>query len=250
MSSKQPRDKTDEYPAITPEEPGWTERGQQRRGSDFNTAMVHLFRAEVTRANVWRQRLDATTNWAVITTAAVISFVFGESTAHHSIIILNTLLVTLFLYIEARRYRYYELWSLRVRLIEINYFAVMLSPSIQAPTHNWSQKLKSSLLYPRFPISIWEALGRRLRRNYLWLYVLLGLAWLLRVWLLPDAADSWQAFLDRAAIGALPGWFVLLVGLTVNGTLFVIAVTTRHLHAATGEVLPHGVNLIDRDVDV
>ena len=40
--------------------------------------MVHFFRAEVHRANIWRQRLDTTTNWAVVTTGAAISFAFSE----------------------------------------------------------------------------------------------------------------------------------------------------------------------------
>jgi uncharacterized membrane protein len=31
----------------------------------------------VSRANTWRQQLDTTTNWAVITTGAAISFAFG-----------------------------------------------------------------------------------------------------------------------------------------------------------------------------
>ena len=38
---------------------------------EFANAMIHFYRAEVTRANVWRQRLDATTNWAVIWCSAM-----------------------------------------------------------------------------------------------------------------------------------------------------------------------------------
>jgi len=51
-----------------PEEPVWTYRGYRLKTSEFVTAMVHLFRAEIQRANVWRQRLDTTTNWAVVAT--------------------------------------------------------------------------------------------------------------------------------------------------------------------------------------
>ena len=45
-------------PIEDPEEPVWTYRGYKLGSSEFVTAMVHLFRAEVQRANVWRQRLD------------------------------------------------------------------------------------------------------------------------------------------------------------------------------------------------
>ncbi|MBU1877465.1 MAG: DUF2270 domain-containing protein, partial [Chloroflexi bacterium] len=68
-------------------EPVWTFRGYSLQPSEFTTAMVHLFRAEVQRANVWRQRLDTTTNWAVITTGAAISIAFSSAT-HHGVIIL------------------------------------------------------------------------------------------------------------------------------------------------------------------
>ena len=34
------------------------------------TALSHLYRGEVYRSTVWRTRLDATTNWAVVTTVA------------------------------------------------------------------------------------------------------------------------------------------------------------------------------------
>src|SRR4030067_2343692 len=84
-------------------EPVWTFRGYQLKPSEFTTAMVHFFRAEISRANVWRVRLDTTTNWAVVTTGAVISFSFSEPTGNHSVIILSTLLITLFLFIDGRR---------------------------------------------------------------------------------------------------------------------------------------------------
>ena len=144
-------------------EPVWTYRGYQLRPSEFTTAMVHLFRAEVQRANVWRQRIDTTTNWAVITTGAAISFAFSRAQVEdHRVIILNVLLVTLFLYIEARRDRYYELWSYRVRLLETDFYAAMLVPPF-GPAPDWAESLAENLLHPRFPISIWEALGRRFR---------------------------------------------------------------------------------------
>jgi uncharacterized membrane protein len=112
------RKKSDE-----PEEPVWTYRGYKLKTSEFVTAMVHFFRAEVSRANVWRQRLDTTTNWAVVSTGATLSIAFSQPAIHHGIILLNTLLVMWFLFIEARRYRYYELWSYRVRLMETDFHA-------------------------------------------------------------------------------------------------------------------------------
>jgi uncharacterized membrane protein len=219
-------------------EPVWTYRGYQLGPGEFTTAMVHFFRAEVQRANVWRQRLDTTTNWAVITTGAAISLTFSRAIAEdHRVIILNVLLVTLFLYIEARRDRYYELWSYRVRLMETDFFATMLVPPFH-PAPDWAESLAENLLHPQSPISMWEALGRRFRRNYFWIYVILGLAWLSKVWLHPTQAMSWSHLLSRAAIGPIPGSVVLAAGLCFNGALMLLGLLTIGLQQATGEVLP------------
>ena len=41
---------------------------------EYISVMIHFYRGEIQRSTVWRQRLDATTNWAVLTTAAMLSF--------------------------------------------------------------------------------------------------------------------------------------------------------------------------------
>ncbi|MBN1658563.1 MAG: DUF2270 domain-containing protein, partial [Anaerolineae bacterium] len=216
----------------------WSYRGYQLGPGEFTTAMVHFFRAEVQRANVWRQRLDTTTNWAVVTTGAAISFAYSRTdVADHRLIILNVLLVTLFLYIEARRYRYYELWSYRVRLMETDFFATMLVPPFH-PAPDWAESLADNLLHPQFPISLLEALGRRMRRNYFWIYLILDMAWLSKVWLHPTPATSWPLFLQRAEIGTIPGQIVIVAGVVVNALFFLMALLTVGLQRASGEVLP------------
>src|SRR3982751_4025045 len=64
--------------------------------AEFNMAMVHFYRGEVQRSNVWRGRLDTTTNWAVITTGATLSFVFGSVSNPHFAIPINSILVCIF----------------------------------------------------------------------------------------------------------------------------------------------------------
>ena len=65
--------------------------------AEFNMAMVHFYRGEVQRSNVWRTRLDTTTNWAVITTGATLSFVFSSPDNPHFAIPINSILVSIFL---------------------------------------------------------------------------------------------------------------------------------------------------------
>src|SRR5574339_129242 len=230
-----PRTPSDRAPE--PDEPVWTYRGYRLKTSEFVTAMVHFFRAEIQRANVWLVRLDTTTNWAVVATGATLSIAFSQPEIHHAIIILNTLLVLCFLLIETRRYRYYELWSYRVRLMETDFYAAMLVPPFH-PSPEWAESLAENLLSPSFPISIWEALGRRLRRNYFWIYMILGLSWLAKGWLFPSPPADFADFVLRSSIGPLPGKTVLVLGALYYGFLVVVALGTISMTHATGEVLP------------
>lgn len=72
------------------------------------TALCHYYRAEMDRANTWRTRLDVTTNWAIVTTAAFLSVSFGNPKFPHFVLILATIFVLFFLIIESRRYMYFD----------------------------------------------------------------------------------------------------------------------------------------------
>jgi uncharacterized membrane protein len=204
--------------------------------SEFNTALAHFYRGEITRANTWRNRLDTTTNWAVLTTGATLSFAFSSPTNPHFVILINTVLVGFFLFMEARRYRYYEIWSSRVRLVETGYFTQILIPDAAADD-SWMKLLVEDLKTPHFTISEWEALGRRLRRNYLWIFVLLAACWNLKVYIHPVPAYDFNAFIDRATIGVIPGEVVFMIGVIFNAGLLTFAAATASLREATGEVL-------------
>lgn len=236
MSSEQTipgADKAGERPVR---EPVWHYRGYDLRSSEFTTAMIHLYRGEINRANTWRNRLDATTNWAIVTTAAVISFALANASNTHAVLLIDMVLILIFLWIEARRYRYFELFSYRVRLLETDFFAAMLVPPFQ-PSPDWAETLATSLLRPKFPISNWEAVGRRLRRNYLSILGILLLVWCFKLYSLPFPAQSFEEFAGRAFIGPVAGQTVLLLVVAVALVLIVLALATTRLHDATGEVL-------------
>ena len=139
---------------------------------------------------------------------------------------------------EARRYRYYEIWASRVRVLETGYYAPMLAPDNVPRDQEWASHLAADLLTPHFTISVWEAIGRRLRRNYIWLFALLALSWNLKVYLHPVSARTFDEFLLRAQVGLIPGWVVFIIGFLFNAALFIGAVGTVKLREATGEVLP------------
>lgn len=206
---------------------------------DFNSAMIHFYRGEVQRSNTWRRRLDATTNWAVITAGATLSFVFSSPNSPHFAIPINSILVAIFLFMEARRYRYYEVWANRVRVLETGYFAPMLSYRSISPDKEWAEHISADLLEPHFTITEWEAVGRRLRSNYVWIFVLLALSWTLKVYLHPIPASSLNEFVFRAHVGLAPGWLVIAMGVVFNLIIFAVAIGTLQLKEASSEVESH-----------
>ncbi|MBM7843285.1 DUF2270 domain-containing protein [Herpetosiphon giganteus] len=207
--------------------------------NEFNTALVHLYRGELSRANTWRVRLDGTTNWAVLTTGATLSFAFSSASNTPVMILLNSLLIMFFLFIEARRYRFYDLWRTRVRVMETEFFADMLAPEPDSDSGgpHWRELLAQDLMEPHFNISVIEAMSRRLRRNYVWIFALLALSWVTKVGIHPTIARSFAEVYDRAAVGPLPSWFMLLFGLAFNGGLVWLGWLGEKSQESSGEIL-------------
>lgn len=213
----------------------WTYQGYHLDAGNFTTAMVHYYRAEVTRTNTWRNRLDTTTNWAVVTTAAALTFTFSAPENPHIVMLLVIALTMVFLRMEARRYSYYSLWYHRVRLLETEFFAKMLAPPFE-PSHDWGDAMTETLMNPVFPISRFEAMGVRYRRNYVWLFTLSLLSWLTKLWMHPQPAASFQEMLARAEIGFnIHGvWVVAAVLLTyLLLTAMMIVVILRERRAGS-----------------
>lgn len=175
--------------------------------------LVHLYRAAVSHADTWRQRLDATTNWAVITTAAVLTFSFGSSDSPHFIVLLALLFVVFFLLMESRRYQAYNLWQRRIRVLH----RAIIVPALKPP-EEVDRDLVETLLgkladdigswFPAIPL--WAAIGYRVRRIYGPLVTLILLTWFLKLYAHPRSARSFLEYIDRATVGLVPGAAVMV----------------------------------------
>lgn len=199
------------------------------------TSLAHLYRAQVQRADMWRARLDSTTNWAVVSTAASLTVAFSNPRSGPMIIILATVIISLFLWIEARRYRYFELWSLRVRLLERNYLAPLLDPE-ESVEEGWEKILAKTLTQQTFPIQRKEAFGRRYRSVYIWLQAILTLSFLIHIWLYPEPAGAWPEVWARPLVGHFTVGLALGLGVCFQAALFAFGMATRKLQEAEGEV--------------
>lgn len=189
-------------------------------------ALAHLYRGEVYRSTVWRTRLDHTTNWAVVTTGLALSLTFAGADASPLPLILLGLLVTVFLLFEARRYRYFNVWRARCRLIETDVYVPMLRGEGVKMDGKWNTLLADDYARPHFHISFTRSIGRRLRKNYAYILAVQGIAYCGKLAIHPADVSSVSEFFDRAAIGPLPGWSVLLAGVIFHGIWVAIALTT------------------------
>jgi uncharacterized membrane protein len=175
---------------------------------EFINAMVHLYRGELGEATAWRSRIDTTSHWAVVLSATALSFVFSDTAIErHVLIPIVSLFCTSLLLMEARRYRFYDIWRTRARTIEINFYKPLLEGTTPA-TADWAERLGRDLGWPRIHMPWWEAAGRRLRRNYQWIYAILLGSWLVVLISHPGPTTSLPEIVARAAVGPITGEWV------------------------------------------
>jgi uncharacterized membrane protein len=190
-----------------------------------SSALAHLYRGEIHRMKFWRERLDRTTNWAVLLMAGVLTWAFGSAANPHYVILIGDAAVALFLVIEARRFRAYDIWRSRVRYLQQHVWAPGLDPSTTLDEEDWRQQLADDYRRPTIKVSAEEAIAHRLRRVYLPLFAILNGAWVIRV----TAFDpgTWP---ESAAVGSISGLVVsaLVVLLMVVATVITCRPRTWH----------------------
>jgi len=184
--------------------------GQGKLPKEFYQFLVHYYRGEIYRETVWRNRMDVTTNWSIVVSAAMISFVFSNENIPHVVVIINYLLVWFFLYMESRRFRYYTMLKYRTRLLEEE----VLSPLFSGRSEDISIRnpalieLADNLKTHQIPITKIEAMAWRLRRNYIILLPILFLVWLTK--LAPASLHKATIFdlIERSSVFFIPGVLV------------------------------------------
>jgi uncharacterized membrane protein len=183
---------------------------------DEANGLIHLYRGELARMTTYRLRLDTTTNWAVGTTAATTTLSLGSSSVPHFTFGIPFVLVLLFLWMESTRYCVYELVRQRVRLLEQGFHLEILGGE---PIANWRPRLAASMANPDPPITLTQALAVRLRKSYLWLFLIIYTIWLAKIALLGTLPGT-------ARIGSLPG--TVVIALVTLQLAVLIAITFRH----------------------
>ncbi|MDP2579086.1 DUF2270 domain-containing protein [Shimia thalassica] len=175
-------------------------------------AVAHLYRGEVYRSTIWRTRLDTTTNWAVVTLGVALSISFASPDASPLPLVLVGVLIIFFLMLEARRYRYFNVWRARARWLETHFYAPMLYDGDLHLEENWQKELANDYLRPKYHVGFLTAVGRRIRRNYLWILIIQSLAFAGKIAVHPTAVQSFEEAFRRADVGPLPGEVIVGFG--------------------------------------
>lgn len=175
-------------------------------------ALAHLYRGEVYRSTVWRTRLDTTTNWAVVTLGVALSLTYSSPDASPLPLLLVGVLILLFLTLEARRYRFFNVWRARARWIERHLYVPLLTDTEIEIGPDWRATLAEDYRNPKYHISLPIAVARRVRANYLWILLIQTLAYAGKLVVHPVAVPSFSEFVNRADIGPLAGELVLIAG--------------------------------------
>ena len=204
---------------------------------EYVTALVHLYRGELSRANSWRMRLDMTTNWAVLTTAGLLSFAFSSREHSHWILLMGLPLISILHAFEARRFRIWHVWRSRVRMIEENFYGPILRRNPVSPAQHWGELVAEDLFRPRFKITRLAALRARLVRNYWAIYVVLLLAWTMKVFVVSGRTLAWSEIRQHLQANSvvLPWWVPLACIATFLAAIAALLCFTPRTHGSEME---------------
>jgi uncharacterized membrane protein len=191
------------------------------------SSMAHLYRGELHRMKLWRERLDQTTYWAVTVVAALLTWAFSSGGNPHYLILLGMIMVGIFLTIEARRYQGYDIWRARVRMMQQNVFAFGLDPSQGLVNPAWRRELGTDYREPTIKVPFEEAVAHRLQRVYLPIFAVLLGSWFVRL----TAFSPGEHWLAASSIGRVPGVAVAAAVAVAYLGLAVIAFRPRTWHS-------------------
>lgn len=207
----------------------------------YVNAMSHFYRGEMGRIMVWRQRLDITTNWAITSSTAIITIAFSNAGVPHIIFFFNLAIVWVMLWIEARRYRFYDAFRARIRMLEAHFLVPMVMENRDLLQGEWKKLVCEDLILPCFKISKLEAIGRRLKRNYIFIFILILVAWITKIFLhAPKAMEGPLDFYRALRVGHIPSWLVAFV--FVSTFVSIIGITIYVSKKSSGEISEFGTH--------
>jgi len=159
----------------------------------------------------------------------------------HIIFFFNLAIVWSLLWIEARRYRFYDAFRARIRMLEAHFLVPMVMENREMLQGEWKKLVCEDLILPCFKISKLEAIGRRLKRNYVFIFILIMVAWVTKIFLhAPTAMDGVSSFYRALRVGHIPSWLVAFI--FVATLVSVIGITIYVSKKTSGEISEFGTH--------
>ena len=197
-------------------------------------ALAHLYRGEVYRSTIWRTRLDNTTNWAVVTLGIALSVTFPSQQASPLPLLLAGSLHRV-LDVRGTALPLLQRLARAGSLDGEELLCAHAAGEGVGPDADWPQVLAGDYCEPRHHITLARAVGRRLRRNYIWILGIQTLAYYGKIAIHPVPVSSLSELVQRASLGPIPGELILLGGVVFIGGWISFAVVTLFLIAPNTE---------------
>ena len=173
---------------------------------------------------------------------AIITIAFSNAGVPHLIFFFNLAVVWMLLWIEARRYRFYDAFRARVRMLEAHFLVPIVARNTGMLQGEWQKLVCEDLLLPSFKISRFEAVGRRLKRNYIFVFAIILVAWVTKIFLHADPKiESFASFYAALRVGeSIPSWFVACI--FIGTCVTVIGITVFISRKSSGEISEFGTH--------
>jgi uncharacterized membrane protein len=98
---------------------------------------------------------------------------------------------------------------------------------MSSPDTDWGDVIARDLNVPNFHLTVMQSVRLRLLKNYLALFALVFLAWVIKVFIHPIPSISWEEFVGRLTLGSLPPWMSLMPIAIMYSSLAAIIVFGR-----------------------
>jgi len=121
----------------------------------------------------------------------------------------------------------------RIRMLEAHFLVPMVMENRDLLQGEWKKLVCEDLILPCFKISKLEAIGRRLKRNYVFIFILIMIAWVTKIFLhAPMAMDGIPAFYRALRVGHIPSWLVAFVFVGTLASVIGIRISEKCTGAA------------------
>jgi uncharacterized membrane protein len=126
-------------------------------------------------------------------------------------------------------------------MLEAHFLVPMVMENREMLHGEWKKLVCEDLILPCFKISKLEAIGRRLKRNYVFIFILILMAWIIKIFLhAGEPINDLASFYQALRIGHIPSWLVASI---VAGTFVsVISITVYVSKKSSGEISEFGTH--------